>query len=158
MLPTAVLALAGLTTSLKGDSLQSSEHPFTPVIPKTWDDAVMANLELPLAHAPASPKHVSSNYYYRIRVRPIFKSYPVYHPDREPPVYLEELRQHTPEVVWDDGARRPALRTGEDWIKAGELVFDSPIGYGHIGAFGVTNNALYVRDRKPWPSLEPHGK
>ena len=38
------------------------------VIPKTWDDAAMATLELPLAYPAGSPKHVSSESYYRIPV------------------------------------------------------------------------------------------
>src|SRR5262245_15448670 len=43
--------------------------------PKVWDDREMADLELPLADPAASPKQVSADYYYRIPVRPIYKSY-----------------------------------------------------------------------------------
>ena len=35
-------------------------------------------MELPLAKADASPRHVSWDYCYRIPVRQIYKSYPVY--------------------------------------------------------------------------------
>jgi hypothetical protein len=52
--------------------------PAAPVIPKTWDDEAIATLEIPLADPVGSPKHVSSEYYYRIPVVPIYKSYPVY--------------------------------------------------------------------------------
>ena len=45
-------------------------------IPRTWDDEEIARHEVPLAQPEASPKHVSSDYYYRIPVRPIYKSYP----------------------------------------------------------------------------------
>ena len=94
-----LLLLPGVLTPFIGCRTDDSDRAWSPEIPRIWDDAVMANLELPLAHPPASPKHVSSNYYYRIPVRPIFKSYPVYHPDREPPGYLERLRWRTPEVA-----------------------------------------------------------
>ena len=53
---------------------------WTPQIPKTWDDAEIARHEIPLADPIGSPKHVSSDYYYRMPVRPIFKGYPVYGP------------------------------------------------------------------------------
>ena len=55
--PLLLLSLAGFAVSVNAASLQTSDASFKPVIPKTWDDAVMADLELPLAHAPASPKH-----------------------------------------------------------------------------------------------------
>ena len=70
---------------------------------------------------------MSSVDYYRIPVRPIYKSYPKYHPDREPRGYRETLRQQEPVVLWDDGAHRPKLLTEADWIKAGEIVFNAPV-------------------------------
>ena len=58
-------------------------HPQTPspnatksAIPKTWDDAEMAALEIPLANPVGSPKQVPANYYYRVPVRPIYKAIP----------------------------------------------------------------------------------
>jgi hypothetical protein len=62
---------------------------FTPTIPKAWDDAAMATLEVPLANPIGSPKHVSADYYYRIPVRPIYKEYPIYAPGYEPPGYMD---------------------------------------------------------------------
>ena len=46
-------------------------------IPRIWDDAAMADLEVPLARPQYSPKHVTAEFYYKIPVRPIWKSYPV---------------------------------------------------------------------------------
>jgi hypothetical protein len=123
-----------------------------PKIPKTWDDAVMANLELPLAEPSVSPKHVSTEYYYRIPVRPIYQSYPVYHPNHEPSGYLDELRRKDPVLLWDDKGQRPKLDTDEDWIAAGELVFDSTlfIGDGRITMLMLADPATpaipFVRD------------
>jgi len=45
---------------------------------------------------------------------------------------MEWLKQQEPVIVWDDGDHRPPLRTEEDWIKAGEIVFDSPTGYNAL--------------------------
>src|SRR5450755_129094 len=128
-------------------------HPQTPspkasksAIPKTWDDAEMSALEIPLANPIGSPKQVPSDYYYRVPVRPIYKSYPVYAAGHEPTGYLESLKQNDPAIYWDDKGHAPKLETDADWIKAGEQVFDEPIGDGGIGGSEPTD--LYVRDPK----------
>jgi hypothetical protein len=73
----AVLLLARVIYSGAQPSAQSD-------VPRTWDDTQIARHQIPLARASASPKHVSADYYYRVPVRPIYKSYPVYAPGREP--------------------------------------------------------------------------
>ena len=148
ILPAALLALVSFGASLNGASPPSSDTPFKPTIPKTWDDAVMTDLELPLPESSFSPKHVPAEYYYRIPVRPIYKSYPVYHPSKEPPGYFDRLRQQEPVVLWDDKERRPKLQSEADWIEAGEMVFDSPglIGNGRISV--STNVDWFLRDPK----------
>jgi hypothetical protein len=55
---------------------QESDSIYRPVIPKTWDEQALTSLEVPLAEASCSPKHISAEAYYRIPVRPIYKSYP----------------------------------------------------------------------------------
>jgi hypothetical protein len=107
-----------------GQALET-DRTFSPVIPRTWDDQEMASLELPLADPSGSPAHVSTDYYYRIPVRPIYKSYPVYAPGKEPVGYGEWLKQQEPETVFDISK----LKTEADWIKAGEVVFDAPTFY-----------------------------
>ena len=96
-------------------------------------------MELPLARAEASPVQIRSEYYYAIGIRPVYKSYPIYAPDREPAGYLDWLKQQEPEVVFD----LSKLKTEDDWIKAGELVFEAPSTFGHILGIG---DDLYVRD------------
>src|SRR6185369_17911852 len=98
----------------------------SPSIPHVWDDADMAALQLPLVDSTASPKQISSEYYFRIPVRTIYKTYPVYAPGKEPVGYFDWLKQQAPESTFDASA----LKTEADWIKAGELVFESPISYG----------------------------
>ncbi|HEX3251842.1 MAG TPA: hypothetical protein VHS05_20570, partial [Pyrinomonadaceae bacterium] len=68
----------------------------SPSIPRVWDDAEMAALQLPLVDSTASPKQISSEYYYRIPVRTIYKNYPVYAPGKEPVGYFEWLKQQEP--------------------------------------------------------------
>ena len=122
---------------------------WSPEIPRTWDDEAVLSLEIPLASPAASPKHISSDYYYRMPVRPIYKSYPVYRPDKEPARYLDSLKKQEPEIVFD--ASR--LKTKEDWIKAGEMVFDAPIEFESSGTLysQVRNTAWYVKNRVPVP-------
>lgn len=107
---------------------QSPHHAvFRPEIPKTWDDAAIATLELPLANPAGSPKHISADYYYKIPVRPIYRSYAVFAPGHEPPDYAEWLKQQEPVILWDDKGRAPPLKTRENWVSAGEIVFDAAI-------------------------------
>jgi hypothetical protein len=96
-------------------------------------------LQLPLAVSEASPVHVPSTYYYGIPIRPVYKSYAVYHPSREPLGYIDWLKRQEPQVVFDAAK----LQTPADWIAAGEVVFDAPIAYGHLAGFG---SDLYLRD------------
>jgi hypothetical protein len=120
--------------------LQNSAGIVRPEIPRVWDDAALASLEVPLANTRYSPVHVPSDYYYRIPIRTIYRTYPVYAPGQEPSGYLEELKQKEPEVVFDPST----LKTEADWIKAGEAVFDTPIGVGRLGP--GNSSVLYVRD------------
>ena len=101
-----VFGLIALPLALQPLRAQKST-PAAPVIPKTWDDEAIATLEIPLADPVGSPKHVSSEYYYRIPVAPIYKSYPVYVPGHEPPGYLHWLKQQEPVVVWDEAGHAP---------------------------------------------------
>jgi len=94
-------------------------------IPKTWDDQAMMSLQLPPADRSVSPKLISSDYYYRMPVRPIYKSYPIYRPDREPRGYMEELKRKEPQIIFDASK----LKSEADWTKAGEMVFDAPIEF-----------------------------
>ena len=127
LLTLAFLALIAMTGITGLGRAQKSGTPFTRTIPKTWDDEAMAALEVPLANAVESPKHVPADYYYRIPVRAIYKSYPVYAPGHEPPGYMDWLKKQEPVIVWDGAGHAPRLATDADWIGAGELVFDSPL-------------------------------
>jgi hypothetical protein len=122
----ALVALLGVAAYMMSASqAQETKEVFIPAIPKTWDDQALSSLELPPADPAVSRVHISSDYYYQIPVRPIYKSYTVYAPGKEPPGYEEWLERQEPDVVFDASK----LKTEADWIKAGEMVFDAPIFY-----------------------------
>lgn len=56
----AFLVVVGLSVLINCGLAQKSSAPFTPTIPKTWDDEAIATLEVPLANPVGSPKHVSA--------------------------------------------------------------------------------------------------
>lgn len=92
-------------------------------VPRTWDEAALATLELPNAVTGVPARHVGADFYYRIPATTIWRSHPVYHPDHEPPGYREGLARTAPEIVFV--AER--LTTREQWIAAGAEVFHWPI-------------------------------
>ncbi len=123
---------------------------WAPSIPKTWDDTAIATVEVPLADPVGSPKHAPAAYYYRIPVAPIYKSYPVYAPGYEPPGYINWLKDQPPQILWDGDGHAPALRTQQDWIKAGEVVFDAAVRYGGNRLFSdLRDPSWYAETRVP---------
>lgn len=116
-------------------------------IPRTWTDAAVAALEVPLAKPSYSPVHISERDYYQIPERSIYKSYPVYHPKHEPAGYMEWLKQQEPQIAFDASK----LHTSAEWIAAGELVFNSPLSFGPVffGAAEVRDPAFYEQTHMP---------
>jgi hypothetical protein len=120
---------------------------FQPKIPKTWKTSDVEALEVPLANSRYSPVHISEEVYYRIPVRTIYKSYPIYHPNREPAGYMAWLKQQEPEIAFDPAR----LHTREDWVKAGELVFNAPTSYAPVffSAANLRNPAFFGKTGMP---------
>jgi hypothetical protein len=115
-------------------------------IPKTWDDAKMAGFELPLADASVKVTHATAEQYYRIPERKLLKSYPIYAPGKEPPGYMEWLKEQEPEPAFD----ATKLETDDDWVKAGEVVFDAPITSNELSYVSdVRNPGWYEKNRVP---------
>ena len=141
-----LLLVGSICVVLSSGKAQAIARTLSPTIPRVWDDAEMAALQLPLVDSTASPKQISSDYYYRIPIRTIYKNYPVYEPGKEPAGYLEWLKQQEPESAFNAAA----LKTEADWIRAGEMVFDSPISYGNIAQISdVRNPQWYEKLRIP---------
>ena len=97
-------------------------------VPRTWTDSAVSVLEVPLAKPNISPIHISEKDYYQLSARTIYRSYPVYHPDREPAGYMDWLNKQEPQIAFD----ATTLKSAQDWIKAGEVVFNAAISYGPV--------------------------
>ena len=115
--------------------------------PRTWDAAEVQRFEVPLANPKYSPVHISEETYYRIPARTIYKSYAVYQPKREPEGYQQWLANREPEIAFDSSK----LRTKEDWIAAGEIVFQAGTSFGPVlfGAAEVRNPEFYDQTGMP---------
>jgi hypothetical protein len=116
-------------------------------VPRAWTDAAVATFELPLAKPITPPSYPSEADYYRIPVRTIYKSYPVYHPRHEPPGYMDWLKQQEPQVAFDPAQ----LKSDADWIKAGEIIFNNPVSFGPVffGAPQLRDPAFYEQTAMP---------
>ena len=120
---------------------------FSADVPRMWSAAGVKALEVPLANAKYSPIHISEAAYYSLTPRTIYKSYPVYHPKREPAGYWQWLQEQEPQVAFDAAA----IKTQDDWVKAGELVFNAPISFQPVffGASDVRDPDFYDRGKMP---------
>lgn len=143
----AIFVFTCLTFSISAGLPLKEGDAGPPPVPKLWDDEAIRTIEVPLASAGMSPVHVDSAYYYSLgQIVQIYKSYPIYAPGKEPPGYLDWLKQQEPENVFDPSK----LKTMEDWIKAGERVFDfGPVFQGTMGPNEVRNPEWYKKTAVP---------
>ena len=116
---------------------QDTEVPIK--APKIWDEQQLADWGLPLAAIQAQPKYITEQAYYASPVDNL-RTYPVYHPDRQPPGYLESLLQKEPQKLVEPGLPR----TQAQWIELGKRVFEE---WDHAPARTTDPKALaYLRD------------
>ena len=121
-------------------------------VPHPWDDREMARLELPLVKPEFSAKHAAAETYYKLPIFEIYKSHPIYRPDRAPQSYLAFLQAQPPELDWDP-AKLPGSKA--EWIRAGEALFDAPTRIGRIAYGEVDINDPYVYKREWWEAVKP---
>ena len=119
-----------------------AQTPFRPEIPHAWSDEDIARYELPIVGA-HSIEQVTAADYYTIPVRPIYKTYPIYSPEKEPAGYWQYLSSLDPVLAFDT----QKLKTNDNWIRAGELVFEAPNRYTEASRF---RDPAYLRESK-WP-------
>lgn len=141
------VAVWAAASSPAGQTQTAPRTATAPAIPEFWNAELLEDYELPLAAPSRTPAHVSRDYYYALPERRVYKSYPVYHPDREPDGYMDRLRAAEPEIVFDAAA----IRTDADWIAAGRLVFETPIDVNGpiLRPSHVRDRAWYARHRVP---------
>ena len=116
-------------------------------VPRTWTDAAVADFIVPLAKPLVTPVHISEKDYYAIPTRTIYRTYPVYRPGRQPAGYMEWLKTREPEIAFD----LQKLKTEQDFINAGEIVFNSPTSFGPVffGAGEVQDPSFYEKTGMP---------
>jgi len=142
--------VAGLFLALASE-LVRAQQPYRPEIPKTWDPVALTTLEVPNADPSRSPVAVPVEYYGRVPVRPVYRTYPVYAPGREPAGYLAWLQKQEPQITFDP----KRLHSSEDWTKAGEFVFDAPFGFDFAFTVNDVRSKAWFEHVKP--PLTPDG-
>jgi hypothetical protein len=89
------------------------------VVPKLWDAKELEGWATPVAGLGVAPSFVSEEVYYSAPVDNL-RTYPVYHPSREPKGYREALAREGPKPLIEP----EKLKSEADWIEAGKRVFD----------------------------------
>ncbi len=108
-------ALAIYATSLHREVMVSA----APEIPRTWDEAALADWAMPVAGLNLRPTNISAKEYYSMTVENL-RSYPVYFPGREPDGYWEMLQRVGPKPLIEP----EKLKNEADWLEAGRRVFE----------------------------------
>jgi mono/diheme cytochrome c family protein len=96
-----------------------AQSAYRPDIPKTWDEASLADWATPVAGLNVRPTLISAKEYYSFTVENL-RTYPVYFPGREPEGYWEMLQHVGPKPLIEP----EKLRTEAEWIEAGRRVFE----------------------------------
>ena len=91
-------------------------------IPKVWDVDALHSMHLPYPDTSIILEPASEEYYYSLPERVVYKTYPFYMPGKEPKGYFDWLREQKPEIIFNASE----MKTEEDWIKAGEIMYDMP--------------------------------
>lgn len=89
------------------------------IVPRLWDSDALADWATPIVGPGVPPRIRSPEEYYAAPIDNL-RTYPVHHPDFEPPGYLDQLRLEGPQPLIDP----EQLHDRQDWIDAGQRVFD----------------------------------
>jgi cytochrome c553 len=87
-------------------------------VPHSWTDKELVGFRTPLAGLNKPPEMLPEAAYYALPENNL-KTYPVYTVDKEPPNYLDWLKQQDPKPL----VEVEKLHTEADWIAAGKEVF-----------------------------------
>lgn len=106
---------------ISGSTAQTTSPPASrqTKAPKIWDAKELATWATPIAGVNAKPHFYSEEEYYAAPVDNL-RTYPVYHPDREPKGYQEWLKKQGAQPLVEP----EKIKTEQDWIATGRRVFD----------------------------------
>ncbi|MCE7065747.1 hypothetical protein [Dyadobacter sp. CY326] len=113
-------------------------------IPITWDLERIKLFHLPPPDTSVKVVYAPKAYYDSLPEHIIYKTYPVFVRENEKQGYLDSLRNVEPEIVFDPRK----LKTKEDWIKAGEIVFNWPVSYRPDTGHNSTIDSAYINATK----------
>ncbi len=111
--------MAAISCAMVGDRRSSSAPEETVRVPRLWTDEALAGWATPLAGLGVPPGFVGEKEYYAAPVDNL-RTYPVYHPDREPKGYRDLLCSYGARLLIEP----EKLKTKSDWIAAGRRVFE----------------------------------
>lgn len=111
---------------------------------RIWDDVELKSITLPPAVPAGKILYLPSDAYYQLKALSIYKTYPIYVPDREPKGYFEWLRNQEPAITFDP----QKLQTEADWKAAGRIVFEAPTDFAP--AETIHDRSWFLRVRPPF--------
>lgn len=114
-----LLALLGFLAIYKTNPLNEEMVSAALEVPKTWDEAALAEWATPVAGLNVRPTHITAKEYYSLPVENL-RTYPVYFPGREPEGYWEMIEDVGPKPLMEP----EKLKSEADWIEAGRRVFE----------------------------------
>lgn len=109
----------------------ASPQSWNPAIPRSWELTELEAWTIPPRTPGVYTVHLPSSFVYSIPAYPIYKTYPIYHPAREPKGYMDRLSRQEPEITFDP----TKLRSESDWTAAGKLVFEAPVAFESADKF-----------------------
>jgi mono/diheme cytochrome c family protein len=104
---------------LAGNHSAAAPADAAQVIPKTWDEADLAEWPTPIAAFNVRPTHLTPKENYALPVENL-RTYPVYFPGREPEGYWDMLQRVGPQPMIEP----EKLKTETGWIDAGRRIFE----------------------------------
>jgi hypothetical protein len=122
---------------------QPSQSGANPQRAKVWEDAELRAITLPPALPEGKILYLPSEAYYKQKPLTIYKTYPVYSIDQEPPGYLDWLARQEPEIVFDP--RKPPPES--EWKALGQTVFEAPTDFAP--AETIHDREWYSKVRPP---------
>jgi hypothetical protein len=148
ILAVCICGIASLVTASAQDKPRTSANAARRLAPKIWTEQQLQTWYNPVAGINVRPNHYSETEYYAAPIDNL-RSYPVYHPDREPHGYLENLRKRGPQPLIELGK----ARTNEGWIEAGQRVFEElDVVQVRTSDFRIVD---YVRSREALKKYPP---
>jgi len=148
ILAVCICGIASVATVSTQEKLTTSRNAALRGAPKIWSEEQLQTWYNPIAGVNVRPTHYSETEYYAAPIDNL-RSYPVYHPDREPPGYLETLRKRGPQPLIELGK----ARTKEGWIEAGQRVFEEfDVVQVRTSDFRIVD---YVRSREALKKYPP---